>query len=223
MYILYMLITNSALTFSKFYKTFRNPQSLNTRIKRGKGLKGLKWRTFRLAKYSHLLSYGAYLSIVYKTKTAEYSRALYRNSYQEVTLRATAGVATRKLYMYSKTCKCKRSAEVYNNERCYRSYKYRASYVSTDVKGFKIPQSKSGQIGNAAEKIVVPIYYSSVIPIADQQYSIMDNKTVMDTEYNLQYPLLGQRKGNISSYTVSKMRSLSSGTKWYIEYSRYRE
>ncbi len=95
--------------------------------------------------------------------------------------------------------------------------------MSTAVKGFKIPQSKSRKIGNAAEKKVVPTDYISVIPIADHQYSIMDTENVMDTEYNLQYPLLGQRKGNIISNIVSKIRSLFSGTKWYIEYSRYRE
>jgi hypothetical protein len=122
-----------------------------------------------------------------------------------------------------KKCKCKRPAAVYNIECCYILHRYPESYAPIGVKKFKKPQSKSEQTGNAAEKIVVPICYSNVIPIADQQYSTMDNEIVMDDEYNLQYPLLGQRKGKTSSYNVSKMCSLFSGTKWYIEYSRYRE
>ncbi len=95
--------------------------------------------------------------------------------------------------------------------------------MSTDVKGFKIPESMSRQTGNTVKKKVVRIYYSSVIPIADHQYSIMDTDNVMDTDYNLQYPLLGQRKGNIISNLVSKMHNLLSRTKWYIKFSRYRE
>ncbi len=126
-------------------------------------------------------------------------------------------------FINSKKCKCKRPAAVYKNERCYSFHRYPESYVPIGVKGFKKPQSKSEQTGNAAEKIVVPICYSNVIPIADQQYSTMDNEIVMDDEYNLQYPQLGQRKGKTSSYKISKMCSLFSGTKWYIEYSRYRE
>jgi len=124
---------------------------------------------------------------------------------------------------FIKKCKCKRPAAVFNIECCYIVHRYPESYASLGVKKVKKPQSKSEQTGNAAGKIVVPICYSNVISIADQQYSNMDNEIVMDDEYNLQYPLLGQRKGKTSSYNVPKICNLSSGTKWYIEYSRYRE
>ncbi len=110
--------------------------------------------------------------------------------------------------------------QVYTNESCY---KYTGICVSTVGKKSKMPESMSEQTGNTVKKEVVRMYYSSVIPIADHQYSIMDTDNVMDTEYNLQYPLLGQRKGNIFSYLVSKIRNLLRGTKWYIEFSRYRE
>jgi hypothetical protein len=106
---------------------------------------------------------------------------------------------------------------------CYSLKRFLESYASLGVKKVKKPQSKSEQTGNAAGKKVVHICYSNVISIADQQYSNMDNEIVMDDEYNLQYPLLGQRKGKTFSYNVPKICNLISGTKWYIEYSRYRE
>jgi len=122
-----------------------------------------------------------------------------------------------------KKCICKRSAAVFNIMCCYSLKRFLESYASLGVKKVEQPQSKSEQTGNAAGKKVVHICYSNVISIADQQYSNMDNEIVMDDEYNLQYPLLGQRKGKTSSYNVPKICNLSSGTKWYIEYSRYRE
>jgi hypothetical protein len=120
----------------------------------------------------------------------------------------------------SKTYKYKKPSQVYTNES---RYKNTGTYVSTVAKSSKMPESMSGQTGNTVKKKVVCMYYRNVIPIADHQYSIMDPDNVMDTDYNLQYPLLGQRKGNIISYLVSKIHNLLRGTKWYIEFSRYRE
>jgi hypothetical protein len=124
---------------------------------------------------------------------------------------------------FIKKCKCKRPVAVFNIVCCYILHRYPESYASLGVKKVEKPQSKSEQTGNAAGMIVVPICYSNVISIADQQYSNMDNEIVMDDEYNLQYPLLGQRKGKTSSYNLTKICNMFSGTKWYIEYSRYRE
>jgi hypothetical protein len=119
-----------------------------------------------------------------------------------------------------KSYKYKKPLQVYTNESWYKNI---GTFVSTVAKTSKMPESMSGQTGNTVKKKVVCMYYRKVIPIADHQYSIMDPDNVMDTDYNLQYPLLGQRKGNIISNLVSKMHNLLRGTKWYIEFSRYRE